>query len=402
MSRYAASFERPSGPGDARPTALQVVDDEGRRGNMNGKVFLITGCSSGIGVETARAAAATGAKVFLAVRSLERGQAACGSILEPGRVELLQLDTSSAASVRAAAAEFLRRSPILNILICNAGVMAIPEREESVDGFEKQLATNYLGHFLLFWLLKDAMLKASAPEFNSRLINVSSAGHHASEIQFDDLNLVQDGAYEAWGAYGQSKLAQIYMANLVERKYAAQGLHALSLMPGGIITNLQQYVPDEVKQAIKKHRNMAEPISLIASVAGLLDVAFRSSKVLHGLQSQLKNAPNLIRALSNEVEDIRAVLARVEDVTKASNASGHHSPTISATMIDLEAQLRKAKVTLSDLEILTNKLAAEKPTLKRIKWCLNQSRASELQSNLKEVRTKINDLLVAHNRQVLR
>ncbi|KAJ3463757.1 hypothetical protein MRS44_008543 [Fusarium solani] len=146
---------------------------------------------------------------------------------------------------------------------------------------------------------------------------------------------------------------------------------------------------------------MAEPISLIASVAGLLDVSLRSSKALHSLQSQLRNAPNLIRALSNEVEDLKAVLARVEDTAKASKASGQHVPNIAATVIDLEAQLLKAKVILADLETLTKKLAAEKPTLKRIKWCLKQSQASELQTDLKEVRTKINELLVAHNRQVV-
>ncbi|RSL93854.1 hypothetical protein CEP52_012984 [Fusarium oligoseptatum] len=142
---------------------------------------------------------------------------------------------------------------------------------------------------------------------------------------------------------------------------------------------------------------MAEPISLIASVAGLLDVTLRSSKALHSLQSQLRNAPNLIQALSNEVEDLKAVLARVEDTTNASKTSRQHAPVITATTADLEAQLQKAKAVLADLDILTNNLAAEKPTLKRIKWCLKQSRASELQSELKEVRTKINELLVAHN-----
>lgn len=146
---------------------------------------------------------------------------------------------------------------------------------------------------------------------------------------------------------------------------------------------------------------MAEPFSLIASVAGLLDVSLRASKVLHGLQSQLKNAPSLIQALSNEVEDLKAVLARVEDTAEASKASGQHVPTIAATRTDLEAQLQKAKVILADLDTLTKKLTAEKPTLKRIKWCLKQSQASELQNGLKEVRTKINELLVAHNRQVV-
>jgi NAD(P)-dependent dehydrogenase (short-subunit alcohol dehydrogenase family) len=215
------------------------------------QVFLITGCSSGIGIETGRAIAATGARVFLAVRSLEKGQAACSSFLEPGRVELLLLDTSSLASVRGAAAAFLEKSPTLNVLICNAGIMLLPDREESVDGFELQLATNYLGHFLLFYLLKNAMLKASTLEFNSRLVNVSSAGHQSSEIEFEDFNLKKQGAYGPSKAYGQSKLAQIYMANFVDRQYGPHGIHALSLMPGGIWTNLQIHMSEETKNGFK-------------------------------------------------------------------------------------------------------------------------------------------------------
>ncbi|KAI1419425.1 short chain dehydrogenase [Xylaria sp. FL1777] len=248
MSRYAESHKSPSGPGDARPTALQIIRDEGLQGNMMDKVFLVTGASSGIGVETGRALANTGATVFLAVRSLEKGQAACETFLEPGRVELLELDTSELTSVRSAAANFLRKSPKLNVLICNAGVMQIPTREETREGFEMQLATNYLGHFLLFDLLKDALLKASTPEFNSRLVNVSSSGHHKSEIVFDDFQLKEPGTYSPWKAYGQSKLAQIYMANYVDRKFGPLGLHALSLMPGGIMTGLQKHVSEEVRR----------------------------------------------------------------------------------------------------------------------------------------------------------
>jgi NAD(P)-dependent dehydrogenase (short-subunit alcohol dehydrogenase family) len=203
--------------------------------------------------------AATGARVFLAVRSLEKGRTACSSFLEPGRVELLQLDTSSLASVRAAAATLLAKSSTLNGLICNAGIMAVPNREETVDGFESQLGTNYLGHFLLFWLLKDALLKASTPAFNSRLVNVSSSGHHATEIHFDDFNLSKEGEYEPNKAYGQSKLAQIYMANYIDRRFGPSGLHALSLMPGGIMTNLQQHLAPEIKngwQAIPEISNI--------------------------------------------------------------------------------------------------------------------------------------------------
>jgi NAD(P)-dependent dehydrogenase (short-subunit alcohol dehydrogenase family) len=207
----------------------------------------VTGASSGIGIETARAMAATGANVFLAVRSLEKGQIACGHFLESGRVELLECDVSSLESVRKAAAAFLAKSQILNVLICNAGIMMVPQREASADGFESQLATNYLGHFLLFWLLRDVMIKGSTPQSNSRVVNVSSSGHHISEIQFDDLNLVQDGAYDPSKAYGQSKLSQIYMSNYIDRVYGPHGIHSLSVMPGGILTNLQQHMPESAK-----------------------------------------------------------------------------------------------------------------------------------------------------------
>lgn len=177
------------------------------------------------------------------VKDVEEGREACASFLEPGRIEILQCDLSSQASVRSAAAEFRTKSGgQLNVLVCNAGVMCMPKRE-STDGFEMHLAVNYLGHFLLFWLLKDLMLKSSTPDFNSRLVHVASAGHHSMEIDFDDVNLENDGAYKPKEAYGQSKLAQIYMANQVDRLYGTQGLHAYSLMPGGIKTNILRFLP---------------------------------------------------------------------------------------------------------------------------------------------------------------
>ncbi|KAJ3566307.1 hypothetical protein NPX13_g7181 [Xylaria arbuscula] len=255
MSRYAESHLNTSGPGDARPTALQIIQDEGLEGALQDRVFLITGVSSGIGIETGRAIAATGAKVFLTARDLKKGQAACESFLKPGRVEMLELDTSKLDSVRACAKAFLKRSSKLNVLICNAGVMHIPTREETADGFEMQLATNYLGHFLLFWLLKDAMLEGGrATGSSSRLVHVSSSGHHASEIVFDDFQLKQD--YDPSKAYGQSKLAQIYMANYVDRNLGTEGIHALSLMPGGIATNLQKHFPKEVTDQWAKDPNV--------------------------------------------------------------------------------------------------------------------------------------------------
>lgn len=243
--RYSEAHksENLNGPGDARPTALQIIKDEGLEGKMTDKVFIVTGASAGIGVETGRAIAATGGKVFLTVRDIKKGEAACKSFLEPGRVELLEMDNNSLESVRAAAKTFLSKSNKLNVLINNAGIMACPEGK-TVDGFESQFGICHVAHFLFFNLLKDTMLASSTPEFNSRVANVSSSGHAAGEVQFDNYKF-QTGNYTPWGGYGQAKTANIYMANEIENRYGSKGLHGLSLMPGGIWTNLQKHVPDE-------------------------------------------------------------------------------------------------------------------------------------------------------------
>ena len=243
-SRYAAVHQNTKGPGDARPTALDIINDEGLQGKLTDKVFLITGCSSGIGIETAKALSTTGAKLFLGVRDTTKGQAALSDILKPGHVELLKMDLNSLDSVRTAAEEFKSKSKTLNILINNAGVMATPEGK-TVDGFETQFGTNHLSHFLLFQLLKPTLLSSSTPSFNSRVVCVSSTGHRTSGIQFDDYNF-ERGDYSPWAAYGQSKTANIYMANEIERRYGTKGLHGLSLNPGGIKTGLQVHVEDQL------------------------------------------------------------------------------------------------------------------------------------------------------------
>lgn len=217
-----------------------------RTGIDHKQVFLLTGSSGGIGIETGRALAATGGKVYLGVRDLEKGKQALAEILEPGRVELLELDVGSMESVRTAAKTFLSKSTQLNVLVNNAGIMACPEAK-TVDGFESQLAINYLGHFLLYKLLEQTLLSSSTPEFQSRVVNVSSAGHHMSSVVLDNINL--EGEYEPWKAYGNAKTACIWMTNEIEHRYGSKGLHGLSLMPGGIATSLQRHVdPETLKE----------------------------------------------------------------------------------------------------------------------------------------------------------
>lgn len=262
MGKYTAAHQDPQGAGDSRPTSVKIVEDEGLVGKLGDKVVLITGTSSGIGVETARAMALTGAKVYCTVRNVKKGEEALSDIVEPGRVELLGMDLNSLESVRAAAKEFLSKSDKLNILINNAGVMATPEGK-TADGFETQFGTNHLAHFLLFQLLKPTLLKSATPEFGSRVVDVSSTGHRGLGIQFGNLNFEKPGSYSPFGAYGQSKTANIYMANEIERRYGSRNLHGFSLHPGGIDTGLQVHVP----QAAKDRWNVPEVLKMMKSPA---------------------------------------------------------------------------------------------------------------------------------------
>ncbi|KAK4693809.1 hypothetical protein P7C71_g3654, partial [Lecanoromycetidae sp. Uapishka_2] len=242
------------GPGDARPTALQIIRDNDLENKMPDAVFIVTGASAGIGIETGRALAATGGRVFLTVRHLKKGEEASKSFLEPGRVELLEMDNNSLESVRAAAKRFLGKSDRLNVLVCNAGIMASPEGK-TVDGFETQFGVNHLAHFLFFMLVKDTMLKSSSAKFASRVVNVSSSGHMAGEVQFGNYGF-EKGNYIPWAGYGQSKTANIYTANEIENRYGKEGLHALSLHPGGIWTGLQKFVSPETMAEWKSRPNV--------------------------------------------------------------------------------------------------------------------------------------------------
>jgi NAD(P)-dependent dehydrogenase (short-subunit alcohol dehydrogenase family) len=221
---------------------MQIIHDEGLEGKLTGSSILITGASSGIGVETAKTLFTTGATLYLTARNLNKAKQALGDLVSSPRVHLLELDLESLSSVRACAEQLLSKTKTLNILIANAGVMATPEGRTK-DGFETQLGTNYLSHFLLFLLLRPALLAAASPQTNSRVILLSSIAHRYSEVEFDNLNL--DGEYDRWKAYGQSKCALVWAANEIDRRYASHGLRAFSVQPGGIMTGLAQHLSEE-------------------------------------------------------------------------------------------------------------------------------------------------------------
>jgi NAD(P)-dependent dehydrogenase (short-subunit alcohol dehydrogenase family) len=143
-NKYTATHLSTKGLGDARPTAMDILNDEGPEGKLSDKAIFVTGASSGIGVETVRVLARTGATVFAAARDLKKAEKALVGI--EGKIELVRMDLASLRSVREAAEDFLKRSGgKLNISINKAGVMAIPARTVTEDGFEVQFGTNHLG-----------------------------------------------------------------------------------------------------------------------------------------------------------------------------------------------------------------------------------------------------------------
>ncbi|KAI0426078.1 putative short-chain dehydrogenase [Xylaria sp. FL1042] len=239
---YALAHADPKGSGDIRPTAYQIIHDEGLVNGMVGKVMLVTGSTSGIGVDTVRALHLTGADVYMQARDLEKAQALKDDILKTsegkGKLDIVVMDLTSFKSIREGVRDFLTKTQKVNVLINNAGVRNTPEGRTD-DGFETQFGVNHLAHFLLFQLLQPTLLASSTPSFNSRVVNVTSGSHRRSKINFDNPNL--EGVYHPRLAYSQSKTANILMANQIERLYGPQGVHGLSVHPGCIITNLQKH-----------------------------------------------------------------------------------------------------------------------------------------------------------------
>jgi NAD(P)-dependent dehydrogenase (short-subunit alcohol dehydrogenase family) len=214
---------------------------------LRGKVAIVTGSSTGLGAETARALAATGAHVVLAARNRERTETVAESIranVAGADVEFGPLDLTSLDSVRAFAAWYRAQHDDLNLLVNNAGVMYTPF-ERTADGFELHFGTNHLGHFLLTCLLVPELL-AGAP---SRVVNLTSGGHMGSDIVWDDPNY-ERREYDKFAAYGQSKTANILFSVEIDRRLGDRGVHAYAVHPGMIATELGRYMTREDMTAL--------------------------------------------------------------------------------------------------------------------------------------------------------
>ncbi|MCV7230221.1 SDR family NAD(P)-dependent oxidoreductase [Mycolicibacterium komossense] len=211
--------------------------------DQTGRTAVVTGANTGLGFETAKALAAKGANVVLAVRNLDKGRSAADLIARrhPGAdVSLQELDLTSLDSIRAAADELKARYDGIDLLINNAGVMWTP-KSTTTDGFELQFGTNHLGHFALTGLLLDRLL----PVAGSRVVTVSSIGHRIlADIHFDDLQW--ERSYHRVPAYGQAKLANLLFTYELQRRLTAAGQDTIAAAahPGGSDTELARHLPD--------------------------------------------------------------------------------------------------------------------------------------------------------------
>lgn len=238
--------DRITSPFGAKSTAREVVAGH----DLSGRVAIVTGAATGIGVETARALAEAGAEVIIAARKPELGEEVANQINEEvgmKRVSFGMLDLSSLEAIRHFAHRWGDRR--LNLLINNAGVMACP-LSRTVDGLEMQIGTNHFGHFLLSVLLAPNLVDgAEHSGHRSRLVSLSSIGHRRSPVNFEDPNYLTR-SYDKWEAYGQAKTANSLFAVGFDKRFRDKGVNANAVMPGGIMTPLQRHLPLEEQQAL--------------------------------------------------------------------------------------------------------------------------------------------------------
>jgi NAD(P)-dependent dehydrogenase (short-subunit alcohol dehydrogenase family) len=219
----------------AHTTAAEVLNGI----DLGGKLALVTGGYSGLGLEATRALTGAGARVVVPAR---RPGAAAEALADVDGTEIGELDLGDLESVRAFAEGFLESGRELDIVIDNAGIMATPETRVG-PGWEAQFATNHLGHFALVNRLWPAIAPGGA-----RVVSVSSRGHHRSGIRWDDIQF--EHGYDKWEAYGQAKTANVLFAVELDRLGADAGVRAFSLHPGGIMTPLQRHLPREEMVAL--------------------------------------------------------------------------------------------------------------------------------------------------------
>jgi NAD(P)-dependent dehydrogenase (short-subunit alcohol dehydrogenase family) len=235
--------------------ATSTTEEVLRGIDLSGKRVLVTGVSAGLGVETARALAASGAEVIGAARNLSKAQDATDLVraqaARGGSFHLVQLDLASLDSVRRCADGLLAAGKPFDVIIANAGIMACP-RGTTIDGFETQFGTNHLGHFVLVNRIVSLLRPAS------RLVNLSSAGHRYADVDLEDPNF-ERSPYTEFTAYGRSKTANVLFAVEFDRRHKVSGVRATAVHPGGIQTELSRHMTPEAMAKLIAEINATQP-----------------------------------------------------------------------------------------------------------------------------------------------
>lgn len=224
---------------NAQSTTDEVLDGM----DLHGKSIILTGASAGLGVETCRALVARGAHVTGMVRDVAKGRRATADVSKAaaavgGGFELVTGDLASLASIRACAADLIKRGRPLDLIIANAGVMACPQGKTE-DGFETQFGTNHIGHFVLVNSLVPLLKRGS------RIVNLSSGGHRFSDVNLDDPGFGTT-PYDPFVAYGRSKTANILFSVGLDRRLSGRGIRAAAVHPGVIQTELGRHMTQDM------------------------------------------------------------------------------------------------------------------------------------------------------------
>ena len=306
-NNYQGMLQNPLSSGfNANSTATEVINGI----DLTGKIAIVTGGNSGIGLETTKVLAAAGAKVIVPARDIEKARKNLEGIPD---VEIQAMDLSSPKTIDAFAEKFLATGRALHLLINNAGVMWVPLKRDS-RGFESQLSTNYFGHFQLVAKLWPALKNAKG----ARVVNVSSLGHHIAPFDFEDPNF-EHREYQTLLGYGQSKTASNLFALELDNRAKAHKVRAYSLHPGSIVgTELARDADMELfKQMGFFDDNGAIRPEILASLKTIPQGAATS---VWAATSPLLNH---IGGVYCEDSDIAELLT--ENATKKTNAKIHQS-----------------------------------------------------------------------------
>jgi NAD(P)-dependent dehydrogenase (short-subunit alcohol dehydrogenase family) len=223
---------------DATSTTDQVIEGI----SLAGKLAVVTGASSGLGVETCRVLAGAGATVIMVARDMDKLEAVAQDLRQKNpeaQLHTQHMDLADLDSVRSAATEILLYNPAIQLLVNNAGVMACPLLR-TAQGYEMQFGTNHLGHFLFTGLLSQALIEG-AP---GRVVNLSSAGHKFGRFNFEDPSYLHR-EYDKWQAYGESKTANILFTVALDLRTRERGVRAFAVHPGVIMTDLARHMQPE-------------------------------------------------------------------------------------------------------------------------------------------------------------